>query len=372
MMKKPILMLAMAGLALSSPVLADTYRATNWLQPIHTLNSEPYQKFSKELDKATQGRIAFTVYSGGTLVPAKATLQALRDGTAQLGIVYPGYTPAELPLNNVLVDLGFLVKDPMAAAFAYTEINLGDKDLIQEWQKQGVLFAGGYSTPSYNFMCVKPIRSLADMKGKKIRTAGGTQTDWVSSAGGVPVSVPIGDVYTGLARGSIDCTMAEVPNLINSKFIEVAKSITRLDMGTVPGATYVLNPAFWKDLSAGDKKLMVTQMARGLADQQIAYAARAKQALQEAEGKIEIIQPDQDLKDALQKFRASYIKALPQDSMKERRIKDPSSLIARYSELEAKWHDLLEKTDRNDAQAVAALLEKELYGKVDLNTLVAQ
>lgn len=371
-MKKSILMLTIAGMAFSTAGMAKTYRATNWLQPIHTLNSEPYQKLSKGLKEATDGEISFTVYSGGTLVPAKATIQALRDGTAQLGIVYPGYTPAELPLNNVLVDLGFLVKDPMAAAFAYTEINLTNKDLIQEWQKQGVIFAGGYSTPMYNFMCANSIRSVGDAKGKKIRTAGGTQTDWVASIGGVPVSVPIGDVYTGLARGSVDCTMAEIPNLINSKFIEVAKSITRLDMGAVPGATYVLNPDFWEGLSAENKKTMISYMAKGQADQQIGYAARSKEALQMAEKEIEVIQPDQELVDALHAFQSSYIKDLPAQAMKERGIADPSALIAQYMELETKWHDLLETIDREDASAVAALLEKEIYSKVDLDQLIAQ
>lgn len=371
-MKKPVLIFAIAGLALSSAAMATTYRATNWLQPIHTLNSEPYQKFSEALKKATNGDIAFTVYSGGTLIPAKATIQALRDGAAQLGIVYPGYTPAELPLNNVLVDLGFLVKDPMAAAFAYTEINLANKDLINEWQKQGVIFAGGYSTPSYNFMCATSIKSLADAKGKKIRTAGGTQTDWVSSIGGVPVSVPIGDVYTGLARGSVDCTMAEVPNLINSKFIEVAKSITRLDMGTVPGAIYVMNREFWAGLSTQDKKTMITYMAKGQADQQIAYAARAKEALTMAEKEIQVIQPDQDLVDALGAFRTSYIKDLPQEAMDKRQIANPSDLIAEYTKLEAKWHGLLEGVDRTDPDAVAGLLENELYSRVDVDKFIIQ
>ncbi|CAM5221098.1 hypothetical protein CDEF62S_02081 [Castellaniella defragrans] len=178
-MKKTLALCALASLMFSSPILAKTYRATNWLQPIHTLNSEPYQKFAKELKKATNGDISFTVFSGGSLVPAKATLQALRDGTAQLGIVYPGHTPAELPLNNVLVDLGFLVKDPMAAAFAYTEINLSDPKLIAEWQKQKVLFAGGYSTPAYNFMCATPIKTLADAKGKK------TQDRWPQRPAGL-------------------------------------------------------------------------------------------------------------------------------------------------------------------------------------------
>lgn len=371
-MKKTLLVLSLLTMSISNASLAANYRATNWMQPIHTLNSEPYQKFSQELKEQTKGEVDFTVYSAGTLVPAKSTAQALRDGTADLGIVYPGYTPAEMPLGNVLVDLGFLVKDPMAAAFAYTEINLMNKKMHDEWQKQGILFVGGYSTPIYNFMCVKPIKSLDDVKGKKIRTAGGTQTDWVSSIGGVAVSVPIGDVYTGLTRGSVDCTMAEVPNLINSKFIEVVKSMTLLDMGAVPGATYVLNPKFWASLSSENKKIMLSLMAQGLAKQQVAYNARTDEAKELAKGKIDLIEPDQTLTDKLLAFQEQYIKDLPQKSIESRKIDDPSELIQEYLTLEKKWTNLLDGVDRTNTEQISQLLEKEIYSKLDLETLTAK
>ena len=368
-MKKLLITTIVSTLTISVSAFATEYRATNWLQPIHTLNAESYQKFVKNLKAASNGEVNFTVYSGGSIVPAKTTVQALRDGTVQLGIVYPGYTPAELPLGNVLVDLGFLVTDPMAAAYAYTELNLTNKKLIDEWAKQGVIFAGGYSTPIYNFMCAKTIATLADAKGKKIRTAGGTQTEWVSSIGGVPVSVPIGDVYTGLSRGSLDCTMAEVPNLINSKFIEVVKSLTTLDMGAVPGAIYVLNPKFWNELDLKNKKAMVESMARGLADQQIGYANRTREAMNEAKKKIEVIAPSQDLKSALEDFKKKYIKELPEKSMKDRNIADPSDIIKNYMELESKWKTLLEKIDRTNADALTNVILTEIYNKIDINTL---
>lgn len=84
-----------------------------------------------------------------------------------------------------------------------------------------------------------------------------------------------------------------------------------------------------------------------------------------AQEKIEVIEPDQDLTDALHAFQSSYIKALPAKSMNDRGIADPSPLIAEYTQLEAKWHDLLGTIDRNDPDAVAALLEKEIYSKLD-------
>src|SRR3546814_4486099 len=113
-------------------------------------------------------------------------------------------------------------------------------------------------------------------------------------------------------------------------------------------------------------------MAKGQADQQIAYAARAEEALKMAQEKIEVIEPDQDLTDALHAFQSSYIKALPAKSMSDRGIADPSPLIAEYTQLEAKWHDLLGTIERNDPDAVAALLEKEIYSKLDLDQLTSR
>src|SRR5690606_35304186 len=111
-------------------------------------------------------------------------------------------------------------------------------------------------------------------------------------------------------------------------------------------------------------------MAKGLADQQVGYSARADEALKLAQEKIKVIQPEQDLVDALKAFQTSYIKDLAKSSVKERKIADPTTLIDQYTKLEAKWSDLLNKVDRKDANAVAKLLEQELYGKINTDTFV--
>ena len=60
---------------------------------------------AEDVAKDKDANITFEEYSSGSLVPAKATMQGIRDNVAQLGVVYPGYTPSELPVNNVLNDL---------------------------------------------------------------------------------------------------------------------------------------------------------------------------------------------------------------------------------------------------------------------------
>jgi hypothetical protein len=96
---------------------------------------------------------------------------------------------------------------------------------------------------------------VADVRGLKIRTAGGAQSNWVRALGGVPVSVPIGDVYSGLERGSIDCTLSDPTNLDKgNKFWEVAKAVTRLPMGVVLGANWIYNRDAWKALTTPQRR----------------------------------------------------------------------------------------------------------------------
>lgn len=362
--------LALSGL-IAAPAVADTYLATNWLAPVHILNEQPYQNLAKDLAADADANITFEVYSSGSLVPAKATMQGIRDNVAQLGVVYPGYSPSELPVNNVLNDLVFTADDALAAALAYTQVGITNEAVQGEWNDNGGVFLGGYSTPVYNFICMDPIRSVEDAKGKKIRTAGGAQTDWVESLGGVPVSVPIGDVYSGLSRGSIDCTMSDPTNLDKgNKFWEVAKSVTTLPMGVVMGATYVANTSFWGDLSDTQRSALLDHMALGLARTQIVYANDVAAAFEGSrERGLEIIEPEASLSDKLAEFQSTFVEDLPQKSVENRDIEDPSAIIEAFLAAEKEWKDRLSVIDREDPQSVAQLIRDVIYAKVEMAVL---
>lgn len=349
---------------------AETLQATNWMAPAHILNEFPYQAFAKDVASASNGALTFEVYSSGALVPAPTTMQGIADGVAQLGIVYPPYTPSELPLNNTVNDLAFTAKDDLAAAFAWTELGLTNKKLQAEWAANGGLFAGGYSTPFYNFVCMTEIVSPKDVQGKKVRTAGTAQTEWIKSLGGVPVSVPIADVYSGLERGSIDCTLSDATNLDKgNKFWEVAKTVNTLPQGVVVGATYVFNRDFWKGLEPAQRRILLDNIAVGLARSQVAYHVGVEAALAGSrERGLKVTEPTQEMKDTLAAFQAQVAQNLPAKAMAERGIEDPSDVLAEFTALEEKWRKLVADVDRTNADAVAAILKANLYDKIDETT----
>lgn len=359
---------------LAGTALSETYQATNWMAPAHILNEFPYQQFTKDVAQATNGAVSFEVYSSGALVPAPTTMQGIADGVAQLGIVYPPYTPSELPLNNTVNDLAFVAKDDLAAAFAWTELGLTNKKVQAEWAKNGGIFAGGYSTPFYNFICMSEIVSPKDVAGKKVRVAGTAQTDWVRSLGGVPVSVPIADVYSGLERGSIDCALSDATNLDKgNKFWEVAKTVNTLPMGVVVGATYVFNTDFWNELKPEHRRAILDQVALGLARSQVAYHEGVEAALAGSKERgLKVAEPTQEMRDALTAFQNSVAEALPGKAMAERGIADPTDVLAEFTALEDKWRKLVADVDRTDPAAVAAILKTNLYDKIDENTFGVQ
>ncbi|MBP6019022.1 MAG: C4-dicarboxylate TRAP transporter substrate-binding protein [Burkholderiaceae bacterium] len=365
---KKLLFTAVSALAFAS-AHADTYQATNWLGPAHVLNNVAYGTFAADVKQVTGGDIDFEIFSSGSLVPAQTTLGAVGDGVAQLGIVSASYTPSDLPLSGMINDLAFVATDGMATGFAITEISMTNQRLLDELAKHNTVTVGAYSTPPYLFLCMRTLGDLDSLKGVKIRTAGTAQNEWAASLGAIPVAVPITDVYSGLERGSIDCTLSEATNLSSGyKFWEVAKTITMLEQGATLGLTYVYNKDFWKEIGAQNRRKLLDVTARNVVRTQIVYAQEAESALQGSKERgVSIDQPDPTLVDALDKFRANVIATYPGRTEKERRVADPTEVANEFLALQAKWTKLLDQVDRQNEDVVTQLVMDEIYSKIDEN-----
>lgn len=363
--------LAIAATLAATQGWAETFTANVGWAPSHIITKNAYTDFAASLAATSNGDLSAEVYTGGSLIDVKGTLQGVADGIAQMGMVTGAYLPADLPLNNTIADMAFIADDPIAAAFAFAEVNFTQPRLQAEWAKAGVVYGGAYSTPVYNFICTKKIENLADAKGLKFRTAGAAHVRWVEHIGGVPVSVPFSEVYTGLQRGSIDCAMSDPTALVSGfKVAEVAKFVTQLPMGThTSGAAWAMNPDFWTGLSSDAKATLFSEMALATARMEVDYEGQVSKNLEGGkEMGVEIVTPAADLLSTLAAFNGEYVATLPQISMENRGVADPTEIIAAYVAAESRWKERLAAIDRTDATALAVLLNAEVYDKVDLAT----
>ena len=150
----------------------------------------------------SEGRLDIKVYAAGELVPALEVFDAVSLGTAEMGHAAPHYWTGKLPAASFFGGVPFgLTANEMNAWFYYG----GGLELWREVYapfdlvpmpagNAGVQMAGWYK---------KPVNSLADLKGLKIRMPG-LGGEVMRRLGAVSVTTPVGEVFTALQTGALD------------------------------------------------------------------------------------------------------------------------------------------------------------------------
>lgn len=178
--------------------------------------------------------------------------------------------------------------------FFYKE---GFIDLAREaYGKYGVYYLGPQLSPSWDIMSKKPITSMADFEGLKIRSFG-IEAKWYEAMGAMPVFMGGGEIYTGLATGVIDAARWASPaGNMNNSFHEIAKYYVQPSPMPVPNNFFAVNQQAWDQLP-DDLKAMLNQAAVAASLDYIAISdmkdASAMQAMQAEGVKISRI-PDEE------------------------------------------------------------------------------
>ena len=97
----------------------------------------------------------------------------------------------------------------------------------------------------YRLISKKPVRTLADFKGLKVRTFGAVNPKMFQMLGAVPVTMVGSDAYEGLKRGALDAVYLTWTGFYVYKFHEVAKYISDVNFGAIGGYLTYLNLDLW-------------------------------------------------------------------------------------------------------------------------------
>lgn len=169
----------------------------------YTRQEEPF--WSKELSLLSGGKFqAEIVPFDRAGVPGAEMLRLLQLGVVPFGTTlmssftsqYPEYTAPDLAgLNPDITTL----KTTLAAFRPYLEKALRDQ--------HGVEALAVYVYPAQVVFCKKPMRSLADLSGRRIRVSSSTQADFVGALGGVPVLTSFSQIVPSLTAGNTECAI---------------------------------------------------------------------------------------------------------------------------------------------------------------------
>jgi TRAP-type C4-dicarboxylate transport system substrate-binding protein len=188
--------------ALAQPTKPIVLKFSHQNPPSSAIHKEPMETFLANVERRSEGRIKTEYYPAEMLVKAKGDLAAVRSGVSDIQVTTTAHNPDATPMAGLFM-LPFAYRSGEEAAVAF--MKLKDKYIAPEINKLGVKLLGVYiGSPYVMFSADKPIRSLADLRGVKVRTPGAVITRILTKVGAVPVNLSAADIYEGLQKRTVN------------------------------------------------------------------------------------------------------------------------------------------------------------------------
>lgn len=194
---------------------------STWTPAINLIESDRY--FIKIVNQMAGGRMTISHHPAGEIVGAFELFDAVSKGALEGGFDWPSYWSGKNSAFDLLGSVSFWFTPADYYTWVYQG---GGLELIRKlFAKYNMYYIPIGNTPSESgFRTNKPIKSLEDFKGLKLRTPL-AQTMWIlQELGANPVKLPGGEIYMALKLGTIDG--AEFSNAsadFGMKFAEVTK-----------------------------------------------------------------------------------------------------------------------------------------------------
>jgi tripartite ATP-independent transporter DctP family solute receptor len=222
---------------LAAALLAFTAQAAEFRSAdVH--NSDDYptvaavRHMSELLEKKSGGKHKIKVFNKGALGSEKETIDQVKIGALDLTRVNIS------PMNSLCAKtqvptMPFLFRST-AHMRAVLDGPVGE-EILKSCEDQGFVGLAFYDSGARSIYAKKPIRTVADAKGLKIRVQ---QSDlWValvSAMGANPTPMPYGEVYTALKTGLIDAAENNIPSFDTAKHFEAVKVYSRTEHSMAP------------------------------------------------------------------------------------------------------------------------------------------
>lgn len=276
--------LASMPLMAASAAAQVTLNVNTWVPPTHLLVADVAMPFCKDVETATSGRVRCNLLAK-SVVAAPQTLDAVKDGLADLSFIVHGYTPGRFALTDG-IELPFMGDTAEAMSVAYHRVY--EKMLAKHDEHKGVIVLSVFTHgPGQIYNTKHAVTSLKDLEGLKIRVGGGIVNDVAKALGAVAMLKPAPESYELLSQGVADGLFFPKESPVSFKLVPLIKHITY-----VPGGLYttsfahILNPAKCAQISDADKaaitKLSGETLARRTGKAWDAADQRGEKAVREA------------------------------------------------------------------------------------------
>lgn len=241
------------------------------------------ENLGKKLEKATNGRLTMQMFAAMQLGGEKEVIEQTQVGAIQIARVSVGTLGPVVDDLNVF-NLPFLFRNtahmqkvidgPIGQELLDKVTNNRNAGLVAlSWMDAGARSL--YDTK-------KPIRSIADLKGRKVRVMGNPMfVDMMNALGGNGVAMGYDQVFSALQTGVVDGAENNPPSFVFDNHYQVAKYYTLTEHLIVPEVV-VFSRRIWDTLSKDDQELIRKLSRESQGEERVLWAAYEKEAMAKA------------------------------------------------------------------------------------------
>lgn len=180
------------------------------------------------------------------------------QGTLQLSMTVLNYNSGEVPMNEA-ADLVGLVGSVEELHGVLKGFRPAYAKFLDE--KHGLKLLGFGSYQAQVVYCREEFKSLADLKGRKVRASGASQQAFVTHLGGSPITIAFAEVQPALGSGVVDCAITGALSGYRSKWHESAKFISPVPVN-FGVAAFLANKKWWASLDPKVQAFLEEQMLK--------------------------------------------------------------------------------------------------------------
>jgi len=232
-MRKKLISIALVSVCLfvfAGIASAQVYRLSfSTHDPVTSRQSQEKQAWIDRVQERSGGRLEITLFAGGALAGPTAVLDTIKTGAADIGWMFTSFFPGQFFLTDVVALPMLGITTTSHGVNVWWDMYAHSQALRDELYGHGLQVLMMYVNPTQIITTSqKPIYTLADLQGMRIRAAAGVGTDMVAAWGGVPIMMGPGDIYQSIERGTIDGAVFEFTGIQSFRLPEVTNHYTEL------------------------------------------------------------------------------------------------------------------------------------------------
>ena len=225
----------------------------------------------------TEGRVKFTPFYAGSLVPLPEILDAVREGSADLGLIVASFTSGKVPGLSAFEGIGAC---PMDIGKFNEMLGKIEPVVNSMFEEQGLVYMFLQPAPGNDAVSSKScLQNFEQFKGLKIRHSGRWGQVQMQLIGVNCVVIPPGDVYQALQTGVVDAALGTNSLTLQFKWHEVAPFVT--DFNLIGNTNFMIaNKKVWERISSEDQKIVI-EVSKEFSRSSLTQIAKSqKEALQ--------------------------------------------------------------------------------------------